>query len=69
MLLRLPRLLLLRVRNCRDDAEYAYLRQCWDVINRPKHQDLAWGARKGVMIEDVVNVMNFPYLGDLVIEE
>ena len=36
----------------------------------PLHwQDLAWGARKGVMIEDVVNVMNFPYLGDLVIEE
>jgi len=32
-------------------------------------QDLAYGARKGVMIEDVVNVMNFPYLGDLVIEE
>ncbi|RBI74558.1 ABC transporter substrate-binding protein [Roseovarius sp. TE539] len=32
-------------------------------------QDLAWGARNGVMIEDVVNVMNFPYLGDLVIEE
>ena len=36
----------------------------------PLHwQDLAWGARKGVKIEDVVNVMNFPYLGDLVIEE
>ena len=36
----------------------------------PLHwQDLAWGARKGVMLEDVVNVMNFPYLGDLVIEE
>src|SRR6056297_2688737 len=32
-------------------------------------QDLAWAARKGVMIEDVVNVMNFPYLGDLVIKE
>ncbi|MDZ7709301.1 MAG: ABC transporter substrate-binding protein [Roseovarius sp.] len=32
-------------------------------------QDLAYGARKGVMIEDVVNVMNFPYLGDLVIKE
>lgn len=32
-------------------------------------QDLAWGARKGVMIEDVVNVMNFPYLGDLVIKQ
>jgi len=36
----------------------------------PLHwQNLAWGAQKGVMIEDVVNVMNFPYLGDLVIEE
>ncbi len=32
-------------------------------------QDLAWGARDDVMIEDVVNVMNFPYLGDLVIEQ
>ncbi|MFO7771985.1 MAG: ABC transporter substrate-binding protein [Roseovarius gahaiensis] len=32
-------------------------------------QDLAWAARKGVMIEDVVNVMNFPYLGDLVIQD
>ena len=32
-------------------------------------QNLAYGAKKGVMIEDVVNVMNFPYLGDLVIEE
>jgi len=31
-------------------------------------QDLAWAARKGVHIEDVVNAMNFPYLGDLVIE-
>ncbi len=35
----------------------------------PLHwQNLAWAARKGVHIEDVVNVMNFPYLGDLVIE-
>ena len=35
----------------------------------PLHwQDLAWAARKGVHIEDVVNVMNFPYLGDLVID-
>jgi peptide/nickel transport system substrate-binding protein len=32
-------------------------------------QDLAYGAKTGVMIEDVVNVMNFPYLGDLVIEQ
>ncbi len=36
----------------------------------PLHwQDLAWAARKGVNIEPIVNVMNFPYLGDLVIEE
>ncbi len=35
----------------------------------PLHwQDLAWASRKGVHIEDVVNVMNFPYLGDLVID-
>jgi peptide/nickel transport system substrate-binding protein len=35
----------------------------------PLHwQDLAWAARKGVNIEPVLNVMNFPYLGDLVIE-
>jgi peptide/nickel transport system substrate-binding protein len=36
----------------------------------PLHwQDLAWAARKGVNIEPVLNVMNFPYLGDLVISE
>jgi peptide/nickel transport system substrate-binding protein len=35
----------------------------------PLHwQDLAWAARKGVNVEPVLNVMNFPYLGDLVIE-
>lgn len=35
----------------------------------PLHwQNLSWAARKGVNIEPVVNVMNFPYLGDLVIE-
>ncbi|MEQ8877159.1 MAG: ABC transporter substrate-binding protein [Phycisphaerales bacterium] len=36
----------------------------------PLHwQDLAWAARTNVDIEPVLNVMNFPYLGDLVIEE
>ncbi len=36
----------------------------------PLHwQDLAWAARKGVDAEPVLNVMNFPYLGDLVIAE
>lgn len=35
----------------------------------PLHwQNLAWAARKGVNIQPIVNVMNFPYLGDLVIE-
>lgn len=34
----------------------------------PLHwQDRAWAARSGVNIESIVNVMNFPYLGDLVI--
>ncbi|KZY40747.1 nickel/dipeptide/oligopeptide ABC transporter substrate-binding protein [Roseovarius sp. HI0049] len=41
-----------------------------DAAFVPLHwQDLAWAARKGVNIEPVLNVMNFPYLGDLVIEE
>ena len=31
-------------------------------------QNLAWGARKGVNIGKVVNAMNFPYLGDLIID-
>ncbi|MCB1874065.1 MAG: ABC transporter substrate-binding protein, partial [Gammaproteobacteria bacterium] len=40
-----------------------------DAAFVPLHwQDLAWAARKGVHIEDIVNVMNFPYLGDLVID-
>ena len=35
----------------------------------PLHwQDRAWAARKGVDIAAVVNVMNFPYLGDLVMQ-
>jgi len=35
----------------------------------PLHwQNLAWAARKGVDIEPIVNAMNFPYLGDLVIK-
>lgn len=40
-----------------------------DAAFVPLHwQDLAWAARKGVKAADIVNVMNFPYLGDLVIE-
>ncbi len=40
-----------------------------DAAFVPLHwQDLAWAARKGVNAADIVNVMNFPYLGDLVIE-
>ena len=35
----------------------------------PLHwQDRAWAARSGVNIAEIVNVMNFPYLGDLVME-
>jgi len=40
-----------------------------DAAFVPLHwQDRAWGARKGVRISRIVNVMNFPYLGDLVID-
>lgn len=40
-----------------------------DAALVPLHwQHLAWAARKGVHIEPVVNVMNFPFLGDLVID-
>lgn len=40
-----------------------------DAAFVPLHwQHLAWAARKGVHIEPVVNVMNFPFLGDLVID-
>ncbi|WP_417789409.1 ABC transporter substrate-binding protein [Terasakiella pusilla] len=40
-----------------------------DAAFVPLHwQNLAWAARKGVHIEDIVNVMNFPYMGDLVID-
>jgi peptide/nickel transport system substrate-binding protein len=40
-----------------------------DAAFVPLHwQDLAWASRKGVHIDKVVNVMNFPYLGDLVID-
>lgn len=36
----------------------------------PLHwQNLSWGARKGVDIAPIVNVMDFPYLGDLVIKQ
>lgn len=40
-----------------------------DAAFIPLHwQDLAWAAKKDVHIEPVLNVMNFPYLGDLVVE-
>ncbi|MGI9408013.1 MAG: ABC transporter substrate-binding protein [Hyphomicrobiaceae bacterium] len=58
-----------------DDAERAKILQAIekklydDAAYVPLHwQDLAWAARKGVDIAPVVNVMNFPYLGDLVIK-
>jgi peptide/nickel transport system substrate-binding protein len=36
----------------------------------PLHwQNLSWGARKGVDIAPIVNGMNFPYIGDLIIKE
>ncbi|MEQ6888108.1 ABC transporter substrate-binding protein [Halomonas sp. CS7] len=41
-----------------------------DAAFVPLHwQDLAWASAANVDIEPVLNVMNFPYLGDLVIHE
>lgn len=35
----------------------------------PLHwQDLAWGAKNGVHAEKIVNALNFPYFGDLVVD-
>lgn len=35
----------------------------------PLHwQNLAWGARKGVHAGAIVNAMDFPYFGDLVVD-
>jgi len=35
----------------------------------PLHwQNLAWASRQGVNIKDIVNAMNFPYIGDLTID-
>ena len=40
-----------------------------DAAFIPLHwQNLAWAARKGVNIDPIVNALNFPYLGDLVID-
>nr|WP_300309414.1 ABC transporter substrate-binding protein [Halomonas sp.] len=41
-----------------------------DAAFVPLHwQDLAWASANNADIEPILNVMNFPYLGDLVIEE
>ncbi len=40
-----------------------------DAAYVPLHwQNLSWASKKNVMTEDIVNVMNFPYFGDLVIK-
>ena len=40
-----------------------------DAALLPLHwQHLSWAARKNVRIDEVVNVIDMPYLGDLVIE-
>jgi peptide/nickel transport system substrate-binding protein len=41
-----------------------------DAAFVPLHwQNLAWGARNNVEAEPVVNAMDFPYLGDLVVKD
>ena len=54
-------LLYQKVRNCDDPVKYAYFRQCWDTINRPKYQTKTWSLKqedalaaidKGISYED-----------------
>ena len=46
-------LLYVRVRDCGDEVEYAYLRQCWDTLNRPKHRDLVWSVKQQEALDKV----------------
>ena len=40
-----------------------------DAALMPMHwQHLSWAARKNVRIEPVINVIDMPYLGDLVMQ-
>ncbi len=56
-----------------EGARAVQLRKVEELAHReaafvPLHwQNLAWAAKKNVDIEPVVNVMNFPYIGDLVV--
>lgn len=58
-----------------EGARALILKKVEEIANReaafvPLHwQNLAWAAKKGVDIEPVVNVFNFPYLGDLVVKQ
>ncbi|MEC7961715.1 MAG: ABC transporter substrate-binding protein, partial [Pseudomonadota bacterium] len=41
-----------------------------DAAYIPLHwQNLAWGAGQGIGAEAIVNALNFPYFGDLVVRE
>ena len=39
-------MLLLRVRNCCDDAEYEMLRQHWDTVRRPQYARRNWSPKQ-----------------------
>ena len=67
--------LILDSQNETDEAKRAMILQEVEEILHdeaafvPLHwQDRAWAARKGVDAAPILNVMNFPYFGDLVIE-
>ena len=46
-------LLYRKVRNCADAAEYAYFRQCWDTINRPKYENKKWSQEQKAALEKI----------------
>ena len=48
-------LLLQRVRNCADDAEYNMLRQQWDTVNRTQYAPRTWSPKQ----EDVLGAVAY----------
>ena len=60
-----------RQRQARRDACSSWKRS---FMKRPPSfplhwQNLAWGAREGVQADKIVNALNFPYFGDLVVDK
>ena len=47
--------LLVRVRNCADDAEYEMLRQQWDTVSRTRYAPRTWSPKQ----EEVLGAVEY----------